>query len=69
MKRDIELEATTVANYAAVAPVLEELSCRRWAAAESLVIGYAASTKLINQYRSLSQGATVPGWELRYGIL
>ena len=40
MKRDIELEATLVAKYAAVEPVLDERSPRRWAAAESLAIGY-----------------------------
>ena len=40
MKRDIELEATIVEKYAAVSPVLDELSRRRWAAAESLAIGY-----------------------------
>ena len=40
MKRDIELEATVVEKYAAVSPVLDELSRRRWAAAESLAIGY-----------------------------
>ena len=40
MKRDIELEATLVAKYAAVEPVLDERSRRRWAAAESLAIGY-----------------------------
>ena len=40
MKRDIELEATIVEKYSAVAPVLDERSRRRWAAAESLAIGY-----------------------------
>ena len=40
MKRDIELKATLVAKYAAVEPVLDERSRRRWAAAESLAIGY-----------------------------
>ena len=40
VKRDIELEATIVEKCAAVAPVLDELSRRRWAAAESLAIGY-----------------------------
>ena len=40
MKRDIELEATLVAKYAAVEPVLDERSRRRWAAAESRAIGY-----------------------------
>ncbi len=40
MQRDIELEATLVAKYAVVSPVLDEGSRRRWAAAESLAIGY-----------------------------
>ena len=40
MQRDIELEATLVAKYAVVAPVLDERSRRRWAAAESRAIGY-----------------------------
>ncbi len=40
MKRDIELEATLVAKYAVVAPVLDERSRRRWGAAESRAIGY-----------------------------
>ena len=40
MKRDLELEATVVAKYTAVAPVLDERSRRRWAAAESRAIGY-----------------------------
>ena len=34
------MEATLVAKYAVVAPVLDERSRRRWAAAESLAIGY-----------------------------
>ena len=40
MKRNVELEATIVAKYVAVAPVLDERSRRRWAAAESMAIGY-----------------------------
>ena len=40
MRRDIELEATLVAKYAVVAPVLDERSRRRWPAAESLAAGY-----------------------------
>ena len=40
MQRDVELEATIVAKYVAVAPVLDECSRRRWAAAEWLAIGY-----------------------------
>ena len=35
----IEPEATTLMKYAAVAPVLDERSRRRWAATESLAIG------------------------------
>jgi len=40
MRRDTQLEATLVAKYAAVAPVLDERSRRLWAAAESRAIGY-----------------------------
>ena len=40
MRRDVELEATIVGKYSAVAPVLDERSRRRWAAAESAAIGY-----------------------------
>ena len=40
MQRNVELEATIVAKYAAVSPVLDERSRRRWAAAESVAIGY-----------------------------
>ena len=40
MQRNVELEATIVAKYTAVSPVLDERSRRRWAATESLVIGY-----------------------------
>jgi len=36
---DLELEATLVGKYAAVAPVLDERSRRVWAATESLAIG------------------------------
>ena len=40
MKRKEELEATIVAKYVAVAPMLDERSRRRWAAAESRAIAY-----------------------------
>lgn len=40
MKRDNALEATIVAKYAAVAPVLNERARRLWAAAEARAIGY-----------------------------
>ena len=41
MQRNVELEATIVAKYAAVSPVLDERSRRRWAAAESVAIAMA----------------------------
>ena len=40
MQRDTDLEATIVAKYAVVAPVLDERSRRLWAATESMAIGY-----------------------------
>ena len=40
MQRDVDLEATIVAKYAVVSPVLDERSRRLWAAAESVAIGY-----------------------------
>ena len=52
MKRDIELEATLVAKYAAVEPVLDERSRRRWAAAESLAIGYGGDAVVSSGHRS-----------------
>ena len=40
MKRNVELEATIVAKYVAVAPMLDERTRRPWAPAESVAIGY-----------------------------
>ena len=40
MRRDVELEATIVGKYSAVAPVLDERSRRLWAASEAAAIGY-----------------------------
>ena len=40
MRRDIELEATLVAKYAALSSLLNERARRLWAAAESIAIGY-----------------------------
>ena len=42
----MELEATIVAKYSAVAPVLDERSRRRWAAAESAAIGYGGDARV-----------------------
>jgi hypothetical protein len=38
--RDEDLEATIVAKFVAMSPVLNERGRRRWAAAESRAIGY-----------------------------
>jgi Rhodopirellula transposase DDE domain len=40
LRRDIDLEATLVAKYAALSPLLNERARRLWAAAESVAIGY-----------------------------
>ena len=40
MRRDLELEATLVAKYAALSSLLNERARRLWAAAESIAIGY-----------------------------
>ena len=42
----MESEATMVAKYSAVAPVLDERSRRQWAAAESAAIGYGGDALL-----------------------
>src|SRR5580704_5961521 len=44
MRRDIELEATIVAKYVAVAPVLDERARRLWAAAEARAIGFGGES-------------------------
>jgi hypothetical protein len=40
MQRDVELEATVVAKYVVLEPLLDERSRRLWAAAESRAIGF-----------------------------
>ena len=40
VKRNEELEATIVAKFCVMAPVLDERARRLWAAAESVAIGY-----------------------------
>ena len=40
MTRDEDLEATIVAKFVVMAPVLSERARRLWAAAESIAIGY-----------------------------
>ena len=55
MQRNVELEATIVAKYAAVSPVLDERSRRRWAAAESVAIGYGGDA-LVSSATGLAAG-------------
>lgn len=40
MKRNFNVEATVVAKYVGMRPVLDERARRLWAAAESVAIGY-----------------------------
>ena len=40
MRRDIDLEATLVAKYVVMGPLLNERTRRLWAAAESVAIGF-----------------------------
>ena len=40
MQRNTDLEATLVANYVVMAPLLNERTRRLWAAAESVAIGF-----------------------------
>ena len=70
MTRDTDLEATIVAKYVVMAPVLDERARRLWAAAESVAIGYggdalvSAATGLARQTiangrRELADGVAV----------
>jgi hypothetical protein len=72
MRRDDALEATIVAKFAAVAPLLDERTRRLWAAAESRAIGYggdalvSAATGLARQTirngrREIEDGAILAG--------
>ena len=73
MRRDEDLEATIVAKFVVMSPVLDERARRLWAAAESVAIGYggdalvSAATGLAretirNGRRELAQGvARAPG--------
>jgi hypothetical protein len=72
MRRDLELEATVVAKYAVLGPVLDERARRLWAAAESRAIGFggdalvSAATGLAretvrNGRRELAAGVVATG--------
>ena len=55
MYRNLELEATLVGKYAAVAPVLDERSRRVWAATESLAIHGYCGDSLVSAATGLSR--------------
>ena len=72
MKRNTDVEATIVGKFVVMAPLLDERARRRWAAAESVAIGYggdalvSAATGLAretirNGRRELAQGVEVTG--------
>ena len=72
MKRNTDVEATIVAKYVVMAPLLDERARRLWAAAESVAIGYggealvSAATGLAretirNGRRELARGVTLTG--------
>ena len=54
MQRNIDVEATVVAKYGVVAPLLDERARRLWAAAESLAIGYGGDA-LVSAATGLSR--------------
>ena len=69
MRRDTDLEATLVAKYVVMGPLLDERTRRLWAAAESIAIGYGgdaivssatglARQTIRNGRRELAQGVT-----------
>ena len=70
LRRDLELEATLVAKYAALSSLLNERARRVWAAAESVAIGYGgdavvssatglAPTTIRRGRRELAEGGPV----------
>ena len=75
MKRNVELEATIVEKYVAVAPMLDERTRRRWAAAESMAIGYGGDAlvssatglarETIRKGRQEIAGGQAPSYRLR----
>jgi hypothetical protein len=44
VKRDIDVEATIVAKFVVMSPLLDERARRLWAAAESVAIGYGGDS-------------------------
>ena len=60
MRRDTDLEATLVAKYAALSPLLNERARRLWAAAESAAIGYGGDA-VVSSATGLSRNASKSG--------
>jgi hypothetical protein len=47
VRRDIDLEATLVAKYVVMGPLLNERTRRLWAAAESIALGFGGGDRLV----------------------
>jgi hypothetical protein len=72
VQRDTDLEATLVAKFVVMAPLLDERGRRLWAAAESAALGYGgdaivssatglARQTIRNGRRELAEGVPIPG--------
>jgi len=72
VQRDTDLEATLVAKFGVMAPLLDERGRRLWAAAESAALGYGgdaivssatglARQTIRNGRRELAEGVPIPG--------
>ncbi len=60
MKRDLVLEASIVAKFVAIAPLLDERARRLWAATESREIGYGGDA-VVSSATGLAR-ATIRKW-------
>jgi hypothetical protein len=60
LRRDTDLEATLVAKYAALSPLLNERARRVWAAAESAAIGYGGDA-VVSSATGLSRNTIKSG--------
>ena len=68
MTRNTELEATIVAKYVVMAPLLDERARRLWAAAESVAVGYGGDA-LVSAATGLSRQTIANGrQELAAGV-
>jgi hypothetical protein len=62
VKRNLDVEATVVAKYVVMAPVLDERARRLWAAAESVAIGYGGDA-LVSAATGLARQTIANGRE------